>query len=431
MTYPYGTKGAPVVGNGLGGLPRRALPTPAPTPAPTTPTPLLSASFRPYSDRGLGFRVNYNTVISDTVGSYQASGNYSSTIHAVMRNHPMFTFIYQGSGGGNSMWPPGYPSEGYRAPNFVSITYGGESNYNVQTQIFGFAQDFLYRAQSSSANTSVFPGFMIDGDETSFYVFGGNNISKVSKSGLNATITRGYGGSTIFGAWVRGQNLVFVDINGKVIVADKDTLAVVSTFNAQSPSQSAVLPSSGAQHFAQTDDIFVFVGGTSREEIFVIDKATLDLRYHTLSWSSGSRWVHLSVCNNKVCSVTYDATSPGSGTCFEYTATTRRQLFSISGTSWSEQSAVNSGCWFGDDIFTFSSLSQSSQFVANANIEWSFKLSTMSGSVSIPSFSGLSISWSGSSASLSTGIKASASATATATTNTFTTFTRFPYRTFY
>jgi hypothetical protein len=30
MTYPYGTKGAPVVGNGLGGLPRRASPPPPP-----------------------------------------------------------------------------------------------------------------------------------------------------------------------------------------------------------------------------------------------------------------------------------------------------------------------------------------------------------------------------------------------------------------
>ena len=32
MSYPYGTKGAPVVGSGLGGLPRRTVATAAPTP---------------------------------------------------------------------------------------------------------------------------------------------------------------------------------------------------------------------------------------------------------------------------------------------------------------------------------------------------------------------------------------------------------------
>lgn len=428
MTYPYGTKGAPVVGNGLGGLPRRA--EAAPVPEPTTPTPRLSASFRPYSDRGLGFRVTYNNVITDTVGSYQASGSFQSTVHAVMRNHPMFTFIFQGSGGGNSMWPSGYPSEGYHSQNFVSMTYGGETNFSVRTQIFGFATDFLYRAESSSASTSVFPGFMIDGDETSFYVFGGTVISKVSKSTLTATITRGYSGPAIFGAWITGQNIVFVDVNGKVVVADKDTLVVSSAFRAQN-SVFAVLPSSGSQQYAQTNDLFAWVGGTSREEVFILDKATLDLKCHTLPWVAGSRMTHMFVCNNKPCIITYEGTSPATGACFEYTATTRRQLFSLSGTSWSEQGVASSGCWFGDDILTFSPLSQSSQAVANNVIEWSIKLSTITGSPSIPSFSGTSISWSGSVSNLSNGTKGSDSATAATATNAFTTFTRFPYRTFY
>lgn len=40
MTYPYGTKGAPVVGNGLGGLPRRAVAA-----APSVVTPTIEPSY--------------------------------------------------------------------------------------------------------------------------------------------------------------------------------------------------------------------------------------------------------------------------------------------------------------------------------------------------------------------------------------------------
>jgi hypothetical protein len=418
-------KGAPVVGNGLGGLPRRAVATAA-APTPTVPIPLLSSALRTSSDRALGFRVNHNSVISDTVGSYQASGNYSSSIHVVMRNHPMFTLLFQETGG-SSMWPPGYACESYHSPRFVSLTYGGESNFNTRTLIFGFAEDFLYRARSTSNSTSVISGFMIDGDASSFYVFGSGVVSRVSKTTLTTVASKAYNGAVINAAWVRGQNIVFLDVNARVFVIDKDTLDPSSSFTLPN----AQFQSSSAQTYSQTNDVFAWVGGASRDTVFILDKATLDVRSHTLPWNGGGRYVHMFVCNNRICIVTFDgATSPASGLSFEYTATTRRQLLSFSGTNWSEQGVVQSGCYYGDDIFTISNLTQGSQSIGTTVMEWSFRLSTFNGS-SIPTFTGTSISWSGSTANLDAVTKTTVSVSANNTTSEFVSFTRFPYRTFY
>lgn len=76
MTYPYGTKGAPVVGNGLGGLPRRAAAAPAPAAATAYPKALVSVG-DPLLVNTNSTYTNYPNNTGGMIGSDIAIINYA------------------------------------------------------------------------------------------------------------------------------------------------------------------------------------------------------------------------------------------------------------------------------------------------------------------------------------------------------------------
>ena len=84
MTYPYGTRGAPVVGSGLGGLPRRIMPTP-----PAPPAPVVQAT--PYSEWAAPISSQFYSYDRFIASSFQHSdGNFSDNMVFHMSNGDRF-----------------------------------------------------------------------------------------------------------------------------------------------------------------------------------------------------------------------------------------------------------------------------------------------------------------------------------------------------
>jgi hypothetical protein len=98
MTYPYGTKGAPVVGNGLGGLPRRPLPAPPPAPvvvpSPISPYYLSRRAALTNPNQTYAYSPHLNATPEFSDGS--TSGQIFYNAHAGTLNYSEKTF-----GGGN------------------------------------------------------------------------------------------------------------------------------------------------------------------------------------------------------------------------------------------------------------------------------------------------------------------------------------------
>lgn len=424
MPYPYGMQNSPVVGNGLGGLPRRA--TATATTAAAAAVPKYSSILNTQPDRASGFKVLYNNVLTDIVGSYKASGNMASNLHASMRNYPMFTFNQELTGGGGSMFPSGYSTTRYVDSNFVSVTYGGESLYNSYSYVWSFTPDYIYRAKSASALTAVQGGFSIDGDASKYYIFSSGVISIIDKTSLTATVTKSYSGQAdnVFG-WVYGDNLHAVDTNGRLLVVDKTTLAVVSVFTT-----GAATPSSGvSQSFAQNSSLVAWVNST-RTTLLVLDKATLNIKSFTIPWIVGTGlYVNLFPCGDKIVGAFFETgTTPYATYFFEFDANTAYPIVQIDTNNYGEGSVAQCGCFFGSDILSVAGLVVSPAPVPTATLYWNIKPSSFTSSSTIPTFSGYSVTnIRGSNTTLSAYTKTSTTSTATNSTNTFTTFTKYPY----
>lgn len=425
MPYPYGMQNSPVVGNGLGGLPRRTTGV-----TPTTPTVATYAKYSPnlytLADRASGFKVGYNNVIADIVGSYKASGNFASTMHASMRSYPLFTFNQELTGGGNSSFPAGYATTRCIESNFVSVCFGGESSFNSYSYVWSFTPDYLYRARSASASTSVQPGFSVDGDASKYYILASGVISIVDKTSLTATVTKSYSASsTLICGWVYGDYLHSLDLNGRLLIVDKNTLDVVSVFTT-----SVAFPTGGlSQAFAQNSSIVAWTNST-RSTIYVLDKATLGIKSFTIPWAAGTGlYTNFFACGNKIIGVLYETgTAPYSTYFYEFDANTAYPILYISTNNYSESSVSQCGCFFGADILSIAGLVVSPTPVATSSLYWNIKPSEFTSSSTIPTFSGYTVqNIRGSNTAMSTVTKTSSTSTATNSTNTFTTFTKVPY----
>jgi hypothetical protein len=276
---------------------------------------------------------------------------------------------------------------------------------------------------------------MVDGDESSYYIVGNTVVSRVSKSTLTASLSKTYGGAQIRSAWITGGSFVFIDSNAKVVVTDKSTLEVTSSFTLPSD---AVIGINSARPFAQTRDVFAWVGGTSGAISFVytLDKSTLDVNRHTLSWATGNtRYAHMFVCAERPCIATHEASTPGQGRVHQYTATQMIDLFSISGNGWSAQSADTSGCWHSENLLSLTGGGTSPQELYGVNtsvVEWSLNLREIPNPLNIPSLQNIAFTYQNSAVTNLTAVtKTNVTTTASNGTNSYTAFVRFPYRTFY
>lgn len=425
MPYPYGMYNAPTVGNGLGGLPRRTTAV-VPTPTPTTTYAKYSPILNTQVGNANGFKVLYNNVLTDIVGSNKSSGNFASNRHASMRSYPMFTFDQELTGGGGSMFPAGYQTTRYVDPNFVSVTFGGESNYNSYTYIWSFASDYLYRARSASQSTSPQFGFSVDGDSSNYYILASGVISIINKTSLTATVTKSYSGaSTLICGWVYGDNLHSLDTSGRLLIVNKDTLEVVSVFNT-----GVSTPSTGlSQSFAQNSSLVAWTN-TTRTYVFVLNKATLEVKAFTIPWVSGTGlYTNFFPCGNKIIGMLFETgTTPYATYVYEFDADRAYPIVSIDTNNYGEGSVSSSGCFFGSDILSIANLVVSPQPVPTSALYWNIKPSEFTSSSVIPTFSGYSVTnLRGSSTAMSVYAKTSTTSTATNSTNTFTTFVKYPY----
>lgn len=391
-------------------------------------TPRFGSSFVPQYDQGHARRIGYNTVLSDIVGSFNPSSIYPAVVHAVMRSHPLFTHV------NNTAFSA--PTNIVCRSNFASLTYGSNGIGSTPTYILGFAEDYCYETRTSTSSTSpITTGFMIDGDADFYYIVGGANVSKVSKSSFTATLTKNYAGQGIVAGWLSGSNLVLMNSARSIIVADRDTLLVSSSYTL--PEETALATVFGHRGLTQSDSLFAWIGGVSGAStyVYVLDKATLDVKQHTLTWGSGSREAHMFICDERPC-ITNRASDASVGRVHQYSATQMRDLFYIQGSSWSEEAVRYSGCWHEPDLLTFAALNISTKEapgINNNRYEWSLRLSSIPSPLTIPTFTNIpTFQYQGGTlTSLTSVTKTTASISATDGTNSFNTFARHPYRTYY
>jgi hypothetical protein len=182
MTYPYGTKGAPVVGNGLGGLPRRTVAAAAAAVSALTPvytfsqlasatrntdTPLTNpGSFVYFDDSNIfwnsnfstqGVRATFNrsagTITLSNQESIQPGGiNISGCIFDINVSN---TFVVASNNGRTATRSGNTMALGFVAPQSGTLTIGGAA-YSVN--------EFIVR---SAPDGSVFVAFVKDSNTTS------------------------------------------------------------------------------------------------------------------------------------------------------------------------------------------------------------------------------------------------------------------------
>lgn len=112
MTYPYGTKGAPVVGNGLGGLPRRAVAGGA-----------ASSAETPFSTRATGYVATYSAQATLQY-SYGSTPRMASSICFPDRIIQLYSYLDTGSTNRREVFVINLNADGSSASTSVGIITG-------------------------------------------------------------------------------------------------------------------------------------------------------------------------------------------------------------------------------------------------------------------------------------------------------------------
>lgn len=112
MTYPYGTKGAPVVGNGLGGLPRRAVAAGA-----------ASSAATPFSTRATGYVATYSAQATLQY-SYSSTARMVSSICFPDRIIQLYSYLDTGSTNRREVLVINLNADGSSASTSVGILTG-------------------------------------------------------------------------------------------------------------------------------------------------------------------------------------------------------------------------------------------------------------------------------------------------------------------
>ena len=293
MTYPYGTKGAPVVGNGLGGLPRRLVPTP---PAPVVvPEPIS-----PYyiSRRALFHNTNQTYAYSPHLTASQefSDGTFGGQIfysaHVGTLNYSEKTFRssqkqIMTTGGNATVWRHSPDPDGYRYTYCLKHDLSGmvvaDAQSNTRPE---------YYASTGCVET-------VNGIDTYYFMEGDGNTMVLSRvipnyalqtvrQAANTVLSFNMSGvsRTPYALFVTGDFLYVVSGNTAqqrmhLDVFNKSDLTFVST-RFWSISASPAVPSKGfIGETATTLAIRYRTAGDFTARVFVLDKTTLQGRDYT------------------------------------------------------------------------------------------------------------------------------------------------------
>lgn len=366
---------APKVGNGLGGIPKRKEAA-VQVVSKAAAIPKLMPSQRWAPDRGLSMRIPYNEVLWGLHGSYAASSPYRSSWYAAPKSgRPPFVFSSDETGG-NSGWPSATQPSAVQT-HFVSVTLGGEANYDTTTKIYGFSKDYLYRAVSTVSSSSVLIGFMLEDPDGDVYVF--DNACVVYRQPKNSTTVATYryysSGGTPLLAWINGQNLCFITNSNpsKLYVVDKVSLELVTC-------HSLMIQAANTSNTVQHGQSSRYAGffSTDKAQAVVIDKTTLEVGYHSIQWDyQSTRAMSMFPVGESLCIITYDYnpnTYSHAGYLVELTNSTYKYRASIGGGSWSNYLCMNTHAYLSADTVTVSNLNTSSQQIASTMVDLTFPL---------------------------------------------------------
>ena len=242
MTYPYGTKGAPVVGNGLGGLPRRAVAAAAAVTTSQTPvytfsefahatratdTPITAfGSFIYFDDSNIfwnansssqGLRASFNrsagtiTISNQETIQPAAINIVSSTFDITVSN----TFAVSSVNGRTATRSGNTITLGFVVPQSGNLTIGGDA-YSVNS--------FFVRAAPDGSGFVAFAKDNNVGSSMNVFVF--NSTFTLLRS-FRFTANVGFSSST---AWEIINGVI--NNNGVFIVCNRDTNATSTiTYN--------------------------------------------------------------------------------------------------------------------------------------------------------------------------------------------------------
>jgi hypothetical protein len=297
MTYPYGTKGAPVVGNGLGGLPRRALPPPPPPPPP--PAPVLQA-VSPYYLNQIGQRVGYErfsySPVVSTSNSY-SDGNSSGLNFYFINSGSTFNYQENTFSNGNrqlkvtgnnaSVWAINADSGGnltrlyclkHNLSGMVSLSgfgsYGQQIQNTACVETVNGVDNFYFMTSNNTITTlsRVIPDYAVQPTHE-------GNFSVTAQASFNhSTVNR-----RAIAIFLNGDNLFVLSIRTDATRRihldrfDKSTLAYVSTVYWNLSGSSFFPPGRGFIAETATTLAYRYELGSDAnfERIFVLDKTTL------------------------------------------------------------------------------------------------------------------------------------------------------------
>lgn len=335
MTYPYGTKGAPVVGNGLGGLPRRPLPPPPPAP----PAPVLQA-VSPYYLNQIGQRTGIDNFQFSPV--LYASNSFSDGTNSGLQFYFVnaSTFKYQEltySGGNRQLKVTG---------NNASVWAVSDNTASNLTRLYCIKHDLSGMVSLANfgsyghqiQNTACFE--TVNGVDNFYFMTSNNTLTTLSRvipdystqpthaGNFPATAQASFNHSTVnrraIAIFLNGDHLFVISIRTDSTRRihldrfDKNTLAYVSTVYWDISGSSFFPPGRG--FIAETATTLAYryeLGGDANfERVFVLDKTTLS-GYNLSNGIGGdaSRYCNIYSDSSEI----YMVSGYGSGGSFGYT----------------------------------------------------------------------------------------------------------------
>ena len=404
MTYPYGTKGAPVVGNGLGGLPRRALPPPPPAPV-VVPEPIS-----PYyiSKRDLNHSPSQTLAYSPHLVATQefSDGNFSGNMfynaHVGTLNYSERTLRgsmkqIMSTGGNATVWRISPTTDGYRYTYCLKNDLSGM--VVLDTQSDSRAED---RANTGCFETvnGVDTYYFLDGDGSTMILSRviPNYAAQTARQSANTVLSFAMNGVSRrpYAIFVRGEFLYIVSGNTSTSrmhldVFNKSDLTFVST-RFWNVSTTPASPERGfIAETATTIAIRYASAGSFTARVFILDKTTLLGRDYTDGFGGdASPQCNLISDGQEI----YVVTGYGSGGSFGYTsikilrpnATIDVATQSFSGATFSLASSVScpvprgfswgtqyvplSGSQTSDQVMVF--VPSSTRSFSYSNSGWSF-----------------------------------------------------------
>lgn len=330
MTYPYGTRGAPVVGNGLGGLPRRTVVTP-----PAPPAPVLQA-LSPYYLTRIAQRNNSNdsfayspvVIATDEYSDGASSGLLFYNINmgyarSTLRTHQASTRQIKTTGGNSTNFCENESSNG----NLTTVNCI-KNDGSGMVSISGFGS-YANQPQNTACMETV------NGVDNFYFMTTNNTVTTLIRvvadyatqpaqgsATVQTTINHGSPSRVAVGIFLSGDHLFVVAVSQTTTRTiqleryDKNTLAFISSVQWNLSGTGGQTPVKGS--YADTATLFAYRYDSSsfQERIFIINKATLQgFDFSTTIGGDASPVCRLLSDSRDI----YSVTGAGSGGSFGFT----------------------------------------------------------------------------------------------------------------